>query len=564
MILVSGALASGTPSEPRDRTGETVTVLTSNGPVLGQTVLSIDPRMDQPIEYTAFHGIPFATPPLGDLRFRPPQPVAGNWSEPLDGTLLDNRICYQLGGLQSFLGYNQNETEDCLYLNVYSPKVQTTEKMPVMLWATGGGFLVGGQHWYGPDFFMAHEVILVVANYRLGPLGFLTLGTKEAPGNAGLLDQIAALEWIQENIGNFGGDKNRVTMAGESAGSFSSFYHLASPKSRGLFQRLIGQSGMAGLSPAYHQYSPQQAVRYAHTLAIEVGCLQFAVPDILECLRNESNFWLSLVNFAVQPVIDGEITDDPYMPESPEVVFKNGNYDKSVDILLGANQDEGLLVTQLFLGLPSLFPLFYQMPDIFGPRLLFMLKEAEIVDYDRDLAKEIILHYTGAATLEDLTIDNLNQITEMYTDAAFFFGNNRFVELHRGHAEGTLYQYMNKYINDGFQVIWAPGLDSLPGVSHSAELTLEFSPYIGMENKNLTARDAAASLFITTAFTNFMKTGDPGLGWDPITQSDWKYMSIQEEPAMEMEATYLDRMEFWHYVISKFSNRDQFSNSTVL
>ena len=419
MILVSGALASEAVSEPLDRTGDIVTVPTSNGPVLGQTVLAIDPRLDQPIEYAAFHGIPFAEPPLGDLRFRPPQPVASNWSEPLDGTLLDNRICYQLGGLQSFLGYNQNETEDCLYLNVYSPNVQTAEKMPVMLWATGGGFLVGGQHWYGPDFFMAHEVILVVANYRLGPLGFLTLGTEEAPGNAGLLDQIAALEWIQENIGNFGGDKNRVTMAGESAGSFSSFYHLASPKSRGLFQRLIGQSGMAGLSPAYHQYSAEEAVRYSHTLAIEVGCLQFAVPDILECLRDESNFWLSLVNFAVQPVIDGGITHDPYMSESPEVVFKNGNYDKSVDILLGANQDEGLLVTQLFLGLPSLFPLFYQLPDIFGPRLLFMLKEAEIIDYDRDLAKEIILHYTGAATLEDLTIDNLDQITEMYTDGRY-------------------------------------------------------------------------------------------------------------------------------------------------
>ena len=110
-----------------------------------------------------------------------------------------------------------------------------------MVWLTGGAFLGGGGMWYGPKLWMIHEIILVTVNYRVGPFGFLTLGTPEAPGNAGMLDQVLALEWVQDNIAGFGGDPDQVTLAGESAGSFSAFYHLVSPRSRGLFNRIIGK-----------------------------------------------------------------------------------------------------------------------------------------------------------------------------------------------------------------------------------------------------------------------------------------------------------------------------------
>ena len=114
---------------------------------------------------------------------------------------------------------------------------------------------------YGPVYWAVHDVILVTINYRLGPLGFLTLGTDDAPGNQGLWDQHLALSWVQENIASFGGDPNLVTLTGESAGSFSATYHLFNPASKGLFRRVIAQSGIGGFSPAYHHYSGELAAR---------------------------------------------------------------------------------------------------------------------------------------------------------------------------------------------------------------------------------------------------------------------------------------------------------------
>ena len=110
-------------------------------------------------------------------------------------------------------------------------------------------------------YWAVHDVILVTINYRLGPLGFLTLGNDDAPGNQGLWDQHLALSWVQENIASFGGDPNLVTLTGESAGSFSAPYHLFNPASKGLFRRVIAQSGIGGFSPAYHHYSGELAAR---------------------------------------------------------------------------------------------------------------------------------------------------------------------------------------------------------------------------------------------------------------------------------------------------------------
>ena len=141
-----------------------------------------------------------------------------------------------------------NTDEDCLYLNVYVPVGAGPEPLPVMVWITGGAFLIGGGIWYGPNFWMAHHIIVVTINYRVGPFGYLTLGVDEAPGNVGMLDQRMAMEWVRDNIESFGGDPDQVTLAGESAGSYSATYHLASPGSKGLFNRVIGEiGGMTGI-----------------------------------------------------------------------------------------------------------------------------------------------------------------------------------------------------------------------------------------------------------------------------------------------------------------------------
>ncbi|KAH1023769.1 hypothetical protein HUJ05_003371 [Dendroctonus ponderosae] len=182
------------------------------------------------ISYFGFRGIPFATPPIDDLRFEPPQP-AQPWTGILDATQ-DASGCISI-----FYGDSTVvESEDCLYLNVYVPNVQLAEDFPVMFFIFGGGFREGNSSklFYGPDFLMERgNVILVTFNYRLGAFGFISTEDEVLPGNAGLKDQNLALQWTYENIIYFGGDPNKITIFGESAGGASTGLHLVSKKSAG-------------------------------------------------------------------------------------------------------------------------------------------------------------------------------------------------------------------------------------------------------------------------------------------------------------------------------------------
>jgi len=202
-----------------------------------------------------YKGIPFAAPPVGDLRWRPPQPPA-EW----EGV----RACTQFGPRCPQRNFDEDsfwntvewvdhtrQSEDCLYLNVWTPARESSDRLPVMVWIHGGGLTSGSasQPLYDGTRMAKKGVVVVTINYRLGPLGFLAHPelSKESPygasGNYGILDQIAALKWIQKNIARFGGDPDRVTIFGESAGSRSVCALVASPLAKTLFHRAIGQSG---------------------------------------------------------------------------------------------------------------------------------------------------------------------------------------------------------------------------------------------------------------------------------------------------------------------------------
>ena len=236
-------------------------VNTENGKVVGEKRIN---TQDQS-EYYAFHAIPFASPPVGELRFKPPKEISDKW----DGTYNasdqakgDLKQCAQKAFIEGF--GEDVENEDCLYLWVYTPSMaNATYSLPVFVWIHGGAFEIGSGRFsdYGPDrLIKGNDIVVVSINYRLGLFGFLSLGTQDIPGNMGLLDQVMALKWIQKNIKNFGGDPNKVTIAGESAGSYSVLYHMLSPLSAGLFHRAIAQSG-APLSFAWHEYTPELATK---------------------------------------------------------------------------------------------------------------------------------------------------------------------------------------------------------------------------------------------------------------------------------------------------------------
>ena len=180
-------------------------------------------------------------------------------------------------------------------------------------------------------------------------MGFLSLGTEDVPGNAGVRDQVMALTWVQENIREFGGDPDMVTVNGESAGSFSATYHLMSPLARGLFKRAILQSGPGGFSPSYHHFSAARAKKYGQLAAVELGCLGEDMAEVAACMREAPVVNLLAIEVLNElmshPSIDGDHHPDPYLPAEPEEIIAGGDYAKEVDVMIGSNNAEKYLVS---------------------------------------------------------------------------------------------------------------------------------------------------------------------------------------------------------------------------
>uniref|UniRef100_A0A914XKG6 Carboxylic ester hydrolase n=1 Tax=Plectus sambesii TaxID=2011161 RepID=A0A914XKG6_9BILA len=192
-----------------------------------------------------FLGIPYAAPPVGPLRFKPPQSSTA-WNSLLNATSFESyKQCPQLN---SFISNPQGSSEDCLYLNVFSPNVSSLVKYPVMVWIHGGALVSGNAQFFGIKGtvrnLVSRGVVVVTLQYRLGLLGFFTTGTSDFPANLGMLDQVMALQWVKQEISAFGGDPSQVTIFGESAGGASVSAHTYSPLSKGLFQKAIMQSGV--------------------------------------------------------------------------------------------------------------------------------------------------------------------------------------------------------------------------------------------------------------------------------------------------------------------------------
>ncbi len=298
-----------------------------NGSLSGETGSSPGVRV--------YKGVPFAAPPVGDLRWKAPKP-AGHWQGVRQATTF-GAACYQTPYPRQSIYYLEPEpmSEDCLYLNVWTAAKSGKEHRPVMVWIHGGGLTrgSGAVPFYDGDALAKKGVVLVTVNYRLGIFGFFAHPelTKEsdrnASGNYALLDQIAALEWVHKNIAAFGGDPNRVTIFGESAGSWSVNYLMATPLARGLFQRVIGESGGA--------FGVMKTLKEAE----ETG-KKFAVShgaDSLAALRAKPAEELLKASSASSfpPNVDGWL-----LPEDVYSVFAQG---KQIDVPLiaGSNADEG-------------------------------------------------------------------------------------------------------------------------------------------------------------------------------------------------------------------------------
>ncbi|KAM4574001.1 carboxylesterase 3 isoform 2-T2 [Odontesthes bonariensis] len=235
-------------------------------------------------------GIPFARPPVGLLRLAAPQRVEP-WEGERDCThqppmcVQDPEMVVNVSRVMSTEFTPSELSEDCLYLNVYSPaEAAAGDKLPVMVWIHGGGLTMGAASQYDGAPLAAYEnIVMVIIQYRLGILGFLSTGDEHARGNCGLLDQLEALRWVQENIEAFGGDPQTVTLAGESAGGISASILTLSPKAKGLFHRAIFQSGVATLGT----YTSDHPLTYAKIVANITGCCECSTEELVRCIRGK-------------------------------------------------------------------------------------------------------------------------------------------------------------------------------------------------------------------------------------------------------------------------------------
>ncbi len=330
VLLASLALASAAAVAPGAAVADPV-VKTANGPVSGVSAGGVD----------RFLGIPYAAPPVGALRWRAPQPAA-RWFRPRDAT----RFAAHCAQSPSPFGVASAD-EDCLFLNVFTPSDAHRDhgsddwhRLPVMVWIHGGALVVGESDDYDPTRLVERGVVVVTINYRLGFLGFLAHPalSAESPdhvsGNYGILDQQAALRWVQENIGAFGGDPFRVTIFGESAGGLSVHTQLASPLAQGLFQRAIVESGAYSLAPP----ALASAEAAGTALATSLGC----ADQTAACLRAVPvGQLLAKQGSITSPNVDGKV-----LTESYAAAFASGRFNQ-VPVMEGSNHDEWRLFVSL-------------------------------------------------------------------------------------------------------------------------------------------------------------------------------------------------------------------------
>src|SRR5580692_7130154 len=287
-----------------------------------------------------FKGVPYAAPPVGALRWKEPQPVP-SWQGVRKATEFGAR-CMQGNVFGDMVFRDAAPSEDCLYLNVWTPNASPGAKLPVMVWIYGGGFQAGATSEPRQDGeALAHKgVVIVSMNYRLGIFGFFSHPelTKESPhhasGNYGLLDQAAALQWVRKNIAAFGGDPDNVTIFGESAGSFSVCALMASPTSKSLIHRAIGESGAffgRTLSAKPVAESEQDGVKFGASIGADTLEKLRAMnsQETLDAASKDKNL------FRFGPNIDGY-----FFPESPSEIFAKG-HQAHIPLLAGWNHDEG-------------------------------------------------------------------------------------------------------------------------------------------------------------------------------------------------------------------------------
>lgn len=350
---------------------------------------------------------------------------------------------------------------------------------------------------------------------------------------------------MQSSIANFGGDPNQVTLMGQSAGSSSAMYHLMSPRSKGLFHRIIAQSG-SNFSPSLHSITGSQASRFGTEASVAMGCIfDFSAEARLECLQSldmETFVRLtSVLGINLKPNEDIDYAEDPFLPMSPMEALRTLNYQTDTPVLIGYNENDGLILTTPLVTDSSFYTLYRYLWSVIAPGILFHVPVEESSFELSGKANELADFYLGGAS--NIVPENFDTITDMFTDAFVTYAVECFAEY--AHLSQNVYQY--RYVHNGeFGLNPDAGIDKL-GVNHGDELYLQWDPVFGNHHE-LNPDDQHMSAIIVNAWSNFIKTGVPlvpGVDWTPLTPENREYLVLDVTSRMERSQDYETKMEFW-------------------
>ncbi|EFA11999.1 esterase 6 precursor [Tribolium castaneum] len=531
LALVSAVVASEHP----------VVTLPNLGQVQGGTKQSLNGRT-----FYSFEGVPYAQAPIGENRFKEPVPLTpwkGVW---------EAKTIYKCMQYNQFTPPGQDYVigdEDCLYLNIYTPKLDTKAKLDVIVYIHGGAFMFNWAGLQGPEYLLDKDVVLVTLNYRLGPLGFLSTEDQVVPGNNGMRDQIFALQFIKNHVKHFGGNPDSITIMGMSAGGASTHFHYLSPKSRGLFHRGWSMSGTT-LEPWVLMEQPLAKTR---KLATIVGCSTGKIDEMVTCLKTrparqivgavkEYQPWLYTPFSPFGLVVDSWAAD-PVLPTHPYQIIKNKQvYD--VPWIASYTNSEGLYPAADFYHDEYLQDLDERWNDLV-PHLLDYNYTVERTKMD-EVSQKIRKYYLGN---KQVTKSTYMDFIPVVSDRIFVIGIQKTARWQAAVTKSPIYSYVFSYRGaHSWSEFCSGGSTENFGASHGDDTAYIYK--YDVVKTATTDQDKKMIKFFVDLLTTYARTGKPKVGveWPQVPKNlkdEFTFLKIDSPDKLSVGRGIAESTKFW-------------------